>query len=150
MTTAGTIAMRPHIERFYDAGGTPEQNPQRAYREGVRRENRRRVFAHYGTACACCDTTEDLTIDHIHGDGKQHREETGSGERFYRWLIKNDFPAGFQTLCMACNLSKADGEYCRMHHNVCPTCNRPLDDEYATRRRRPRSVTAAEELQRSA
>jgi hypothetical protein len=33
------------------------------------------VFAHYGTVCACCGTTENLSIDPINGDGGEHREE---------------------------------------------------------------------------
>lgn len=51
-----------------------------------------------------------LVIDHIEDDGAQHRRENGgkcfSGERFYRWIIKNDYPPGFQVLCANCNLKK--------------------------------------------
>ncbi len=34
----------------------------------------------------------------------------------YRWLIRNGFPEGFQTLCMPCNSSKRDGDRCRLGH----------------------------------
>lgn len=89
-----------------------------------RRENaelRAKVFRHYGTTCACCGTTENLSIDHVNGNGGDHREELfgrryGGGHELYRWLVKNGFPAGFQTLCLPCNQSKSKGERCRLKH----------------------------------
>jgi len=82
---------------------------------------RDQVFGHYGRSCACCGTTENLSIDHVNGDGAGHREELfgrrhGGGDQFYRWLVKNGFPAGFQTLCLPCNQSKQNGEQCRLKH----------------------------------
>lgn len=76
------------------------------------------VFAHYGTSCACCETTERLTIDHVNGDGKEHRQELGlkGGYPFYRWLKRAGFPPGYQTLCLPCNRSKGTGERCRIDH----------------------------------
>jgi hypothetical protein len=78
------------------------------------------VFAHYGTACACCGTTEDLSIDHVNGGGSQHREELNckGGVHFYFWLIDRGFPEGYQTLCVPCNSSKADGPSCRLVHHA--------------------------------
>jgi hypothetical protein len=75
---------------------------------------RRNVFRRYGEMCACCGTTEDLTIDHINGGGNKHREAIGLGARaagipFYRWLYRMYFPAGYQTLCRRCNTSKGKG-----------------------------------------
>ncbi len=29
-----------------------------------------------------------------------------SGKTFYDWLMKNNFPQGFQTLCWNCNFAK--------------------------------------------
>lgn len=87
-----------------------------------RRLDRDRVFDHYGRECACCTSTERLTIDHINGDGRQHRmqlfgrKQYGAGFFFYDWLIKNDFPDGYQTLCLSCNISKGDGPACRLDH----------------------------------
>lgn len=83
-----------------------------------RQRERDLVFEHYGLKCVCCGESElmFLTIDHINGGGSQHRREEGfsSGQGFYHWLVKNEFPEGFQTLCMNCNLGK--------HRNggVCP------------------------------
>lgn len=83
-----------------------------------RQRDREAVFGHYGRTCACCGSTKRLNINHVNGDGKQKRHEYGygSGARFYRWLVANGFPEGFQTLCFPCNRSKADGERCRLTH----------------------------------
>ena len=72
------------------------------------------VFAAYGQACVCCDTSVRvfLTIDHIEGRGAEHLRALGKGkksagsEKFYKWLVKNNFPPGFQTLCRNCNWAK--------------------------------------------
>ena len=72
------------------------------------------VFDHYGLTCACCGTPDNLTIDHVHGGGTEHIKTLGM--RFHTWLIVNDFPAGFQTLCLSCNSSKGQGERCRQPH----------------------------------
>lgn len=53
-----------------------------------------------------------LCIDHIDGGGNKHRAEI-KGD-FYRWLIDNNFPPGFQTLCHNCNMAK--GLYGRCPH----------------------------------
>jgi hypothetical protein len=81
---------------------------------------RKRVFDHYGWSCACCGSTKRLTIDHIDGTGGEHRKELFgrqlAGWHFYRWLIRHGFPDGYQTLCFPCNLSKRDGDRCRLNH----------------------------------
>lgn len=74
------------------------------------------VINYYGGVCVCCGETEldFLTIDHINGGGNKHRRELriGGGYKFYRWLIKNNFPPGFQSLCMNCQLSKSISGVC--------------------------------------
>jgi hypothetical protein len=94
-------------------------NPQRA--KAWRARLRAAVFARYGTSCACCGTTENLSIDHINGGGREHREELGlrgAGWVFYRWLAANDFPEGFGTLCRRCNTSKGETGHCRLQHRA--------------------------------
>jgi hypothetical protein len=80
---------------------------------------RKAVFDHYGWSCACCGSTERPSIDHVNGDGGEHRRQLGGKTRspllVYRWLIKNGFPEGFQTLCMPCNRSKGRRDRCRLH-----------------------------------
>jgi hypothetical protein len=91
---------------------------RRRYRHNRQVRERRRVFAHYGTSCACCGTGDRLTIDHVNGDGAEHRREMGNrgGSHTYHWLVMNGFPPGFQTLCDPCNLSKDRGPACRLDH----------------------------------
>jgi len=89
------------------------------------------VFAAYGGyQCACCGETEKafLTIDHIANDGASFRREQfprksqshGAGHWTYSWIVRHQFPEGFQVLCMNCNFGK------RMNGGICPhsaTCN---------------------------
>jgi hypothetical protein len=90
-----------------------------AYQRRYRETSRVIVFAHYGEQCACCGTTDNLTIDHVNGDGARHRQKLyGDPQRgtFYHWLIKQGFPDGFQTLCFPCNASKKNSLRCRLDH----------------------------------
>lgn len=59
--------------------------------------------------CNCCGELEILflSIDHINNDGAEHRKKIGgSGTTMYYWLIRNNFPTGFQVLCFNCNQGK--------------------------------------------
>ncbi len=117
--------------------------PERARQ--YRADLRVKAFAHYGTSCACCGTTERLTIDHIDGDGEYHRwllfGAQESGHHFYAWLVREGFPPGYQVLCRPCNVSKSAGERCRLWHgdpafNRCTKCGqvKPLE-EFSPRQR---------------
>ena len=77
------------------------------------------IFTHYGTQCACCHESalEFLCIDHINGKGNEHRRAIGAGTNFYSWLIKNNLPSGFRTLCHNCNMSLGSFGYCP-HGNI--------------------------------
>ena len=84
-------------------------------------EVRELVFDHYGWQCACCGTTRNLSIDHVDGLGKEHREELGfhwGSERTYIWLVQQGFPDGFQAMCRPCNTSKGRGLVCRLHSAI--------------------------------
>jgi hypothetical protein len=76
------------------------------------------AFDHYGKVCICCGEKEQLflEIDHINNDGNEQRKLLGfsGGGDLYRWLRKNNYPDGFQTLCANCN----HGKY--RNHGVCP------------------------------
>lgn len=68
-------------------------------------------YDHYGCKCVCCGEQEPafLSIDHIENDGAVHRREQGtkgSGTWLYLWLIRNNFPSGFQILCWNCQWGK--------------------------------------------
>jgi hypothetical protein len=100
-----------------------QKNPEKANKMTYRHREKLRdqVFDHYGRACACCGATENLQIDHVDGGGTAHRITLfgyrGETYMFYRWLIRQGFPPGYQTLCGPCNSSKHAGLACRLDHS---------------------------------
>lgn len=83
-----------------------------------RKKNKTLVFEAYGGfVCNCCGETmnECLSIDHLNNNGHVHRKEIGSqGSAFYAWLVSNNFPPGYQVLCMNCQFGK------KHNGGVCP------------------------------
>lgn len=68
------------------------------------------VLTHYSKGnkypkCVICgfENTKALTIDHINGDRKENER---LGRNLYYWLRRNNFPEGFQCLCMNCQMIK--------------------------------------------
>lgn len=109
----------PEVRRRY----REENREARQTTEQLRRAHLQAlVFNHYGWACACCGSTADLSIDHVNGGGKAHREAVFGrncvSTELYRWLIEQGFPPGYQTLCKPCNGSKANGDRCRLAHSA--------------------------------
>lgn len=93
----------------------------RAAGKRLREAARAEVFDHYGRDCRCCGESNQrfLTIDHVNNDGANHRRDlygnrVGATIAIYRWLKRNGFPEGFQTLCMNCNFGK------HMNGGICP------------------------------
>lgn len=80
-----------------------------------RKEERSRVLLHYGNSCNCCGESIErfLTVDHVHNDGSSHRKVMKT-DRIYSWLIRNNFPAGFQVLCYNCNCGR------QLNGGICP------------------------------
>lgn len=92
------------------------------------------VINHYGGRCACCGESgvPFLSIDHKFGNGAEHRRDnsggarrTGSGQPFYYWIKRNNFPDFLQVLCHNCNVAKGTGEMCP-HQIVIPLPNQLL------------------------
>jgi len=72
----------------------------------INKNQKKLIFDHYGNKCGCCGESNliFLELDHINGGGHQHRIKLRKqGVTMYRWIIKNNFPEGFQTLCSNCN-----------------------------------------------
>lgn len=71
-----------------------------------RRKIRNEVLQNYGGKCECCGETERafLTIDHVNGNGGQHRREIKRFDIAY-WLWLNKFPTGYRVLCFNCNVA---------------------------------------------
>lgn len=61
------------------------------------------IFEHYGKICVCCAERQRifLSIDHIENDGRKHRNTDVAF-----WIVRNNFPKGFQILCFNCNCAK--------------------------------------------
>jgi len=98
-----------------------QQNNRERFRQAKKKYNRklkRVVLNYYGNKCICCgeQIIQFLTIDHINGNGCRHRKKLGvsSGSDFYKWLIDNNFPGGFQILCFNCNCGKS------VNGGICP------------------------------
>ncbi len=69
-----------------------------------------KVLTHYGGGkckCIICGFADirALSIDHIEGGGNEHRRTMGRSN-IYKWLVENDYPEGYQTLCMNCQFIK--------------------------------------------
>lgn len=77
---------------------------------------RREVLKQYASPleCACCgeSTEEFLALDHIDGGGAEKRRVRGSGYRYYAWLRRNNYPAGYRVLCHNCNQATSFGRIC--------------------------------------
>lgn len=95
-------------EHYRKNAGLYKQRARERYYLKTRGVLRQRVFAHYGTSCQCCgeSTYEFLSIDHINGKKEAEHPRSYTGNKLYGWLIRNNFPPGFQTLCFNCNLAK--------------------------------------------
>ena len=119
--------MSKNIQEYKRTGKYPEwcrnwylRNIDKKAEATRKRRNKLKLkaFEHYGgnpPKCACCGETmlQFLTIDHIEGKGAEHRRKIGT-PHIYGWLVKNDFPEGFQVLCWNCNWGR------RVNNGVCP------------------------------
>lgn len=91
----------------------------RVSKEG-QRARRTKVLNHYGHRCACCGEgrREFLAIDHIAGGGERLRRRIGGGRRrqgpseLCGWLLRHNFPEGYQLLCHNCNQAKGSFGLC--------------------------------------
>ena len=125
---------------------TPEFRAYRKEREGtpeyhlkvknVRDDRRLKMLEIYSKrlsnsnipCCNCCEENfhvDFLAIDHIAGKRQMDSEpelkrlkytSKLKGNRLVDWIIKNNFPDGFQILCHNCNFAKG----LRDRNNICP------------------------------
>lgn len=99
------------------------QHPER-YAESSREYNKclkAMVYEAYGNACACCGETEEvfLGVDHIAGDGAEHRKTVKPGVALYRVIRNEGFPKDkYQLLCRNCNWSKGPGVNGKCVHQI--------------------------------
>lgn len=101
-------------KNWYNVNQAGAKNANRKCRQ----KRKLRCLIHYGGSspkCACCGEShfEFLTIDH---NGQPVDNKHRSGDNLYGWLIKNNFPEGYQVLCLNCN-------HCLGHNGYCPHQN---------------------------
>ena len=84
------------------------KHQQHVLKQRNHQTNKRRALTHYGPngvlqcswiGCSVVDI-DMLSLDHINHDGATERKNVGMGYNTYLRVIKQGFPAGFQTLCM--------------------------------------------------
>jgi hypothetical protein len=100
-------------EKYYDRPKPKKRDSEEQKRRTslAQLDKKLKVMRYYSDSpkpyCKCCkeEMLEFLTIDHINNNGSQHRKQIGIAS-MYPWLIKNEFPPGFQVLCMNCNWGK--------------------------------------------
>ncbi len=80
---------------------------QRDWVDDKRRTLKLEMIEAYGGVCVLCGETysEFLTIDHINGNGSEHRRSIGN-KSIYAWLKEQGWPQGeYRLLCANCNCS---------------------------------------------
>ena len=92
---------------------------------GIRRQKdrtlKKEVMAAYGNKCECCGEKhiEFLTIDHVNGDGAEHRARLGKGRKIYADIKKQGFPKDkYRCLCLNCNIALGFYGYCPHKPNL--------------------------------
>ena len=104
---------KQHPERVIESNfKNKDKNKQKRFDKKIRVYNH---YSNYDIKCNCCGEKEIqfLSIDHINNDGAKHKK-TMEGS-IITWLIKNNFPSGFQILCFNCNFAKGHVE-----DHICP------------------------------
>ena len=57
--------------------------------------------------CSRDKDTRCLLIDHVADNGAEHRRQIGrSSSKLYAFLVRNNFPSGYQVLCHNCSAIK--------------------------------------------
>ena len=102
---ANIRSRKVHV-RYQTKNPTSYTKYMRAHQRKSTYLRRIEIMNHYGGKCTCCGENElkFLSIDHINGNGRKHRQQIKIN--IYSWLKKNKYPTGFQILCYNCNLSK--------------------------------------------
>lgn len=83
----------------------PELDLARSHARQVKKKIE--VLGHYSNGIPTCTICREtrlgcLSIDHINGGGNAHRRslKKSMGVDFYAWLRQNNYPEGYQVLCM--------------------------------------------------
>ena len=76
------------------------------------------TFEAYGNSCYCCgiDQFEFLCLDHVMGDGYEHRKNIS---QLYDWAKQNNYPDRLRIACLNCNFGRSRN-LVNDHGGVCP------------------------------
>ena len=105
-------ASRQRIHQIVKGYSMGMEKSRRKWRKRWKSKLRNEVLNHYGgnpPKCAKCgiDNINCLEIDHINNNGAKERKGVQkTGEVFYLWLRKNNYPKNYQILCKNCNWIK--------------------------------------------
>lgn len=93
-------------KRWYEKNKKNIREYQKEYHKKYIRQLKQDMLDAYGNICGCCKESkfEFLSIDHINGNGRSHRQSIHS-TNIYKWLKKNNYPKEFRILCMNCNFA---------------------------------------------
>jgi hypothetical protein len=107
---------RERIRAHYEANREARLAYGREYKLVYRKSLKDQIFEAYGGCCACCEESNPafLSIDHVNGGGRAHRQSLNGGTMLYLDIIRRGFPDEFQLLCYNCNLGRA------YNGGVCP------------------------------
>ena len=125
---------KPEVKAMYwEIRNTPESL---ANAKNERNTRRLKILKHYSKlhsnsnipCCNCCGENfhvDFLALDHIAGKRQMDLEpelkklkysSKLKGMNLHRWIIRNNFPDGFQILCTNCNFAKG----MKKNNNKCP------------------------------
>lgn len=106
-----------NLELFREKSRRCYQNT-RGKRLKYGREQRKRIkveiltyYSNGELACVQCGESRlaALSIDHLNNNGAEEKRRLGgAGLTTYYWLRRNNFPEGYQTLCMNCQFVKKE------------------------------------------
>ena len=104
-----------HPKPFSPFRGSAKANHQILNRTH-QRMRRLQILRRMGGRCVCCceDRLEFLHVDHVKGDGAEHRTNLKKMHRtLWTDLEESGYPKDrFQLLCANCNLAKRKNLYC--------------------------------------
>jgi hypothetical protein len=119
---------RDKVLHIKDDSGSVQKVNKNSYTKNFFSRLRLEVLKHYSPnlTCANCGFADfrALSIDHVQGGGTAHLREISKGraDGYYLlfWLKRNNYPSGFQILCMNCQWikRKTNGEESRQSKNV--------------------------------
>lgn len=102
-------------EKIKDGWKKHRERNHEKLKERDRKRNalfRLKVITHYSGGnpkCVCCGESnyQFLTLDHINNDGYIERKKGLGATSLMPYLIKNNYPSGYQVLCYNCNCGRA-------------------------------------------